>query len=288
MDGERPRYTFLLRPVDCPRPGKVRHSLQVRRYISISGPRPLNEEAWSRESSDPDAVDSEDVDPAAGRDLPEREGGDGGGARRRNRRGGGGGGGDGGGDEGGAGGAERGIVPLGTCIRGGKRFRRSLEQFRRRRRQGRVIDSEESEGDAEEIEGQVTCAQDHGNVLSSAGVIEREESSNSGSPESQTQDPRRSCPEDQVLSTQAHHLLVEISRALASIASGHLSSQLVRLLDAISGRAVDGRASNIQSTMAVDSLENIFERCSILDNNITIFSFVQMLNFIQLRNKVFR
>ncbi len=137
---------------------------------------------------------------------------------------------------GGGGGAGRGIVPLGTCIRGGEPFRRRLEQFRQRCRRGRIIASEESGDDVEEIEDQVADARAPANTLPNGENTGQEEGADVNPLENQSQALSTSVPEDQVLSTQAYHLLVEISRALASATSGDLNSHLVQLFDTIAGR----------------------------------------------------
>ena len=97
-------------------------------------------------------------------------------------------------------------------------------------------------------------------------------------------------PENQVLSSPGYHFVLDLAlvcRKFSLDAPGEENpiAQIFELLKTAGTLELDRNdaAARLGSVMAVDSLENIANRCSMAEQNSTVMDFVFMINTIQLR-----
>jgi hypothetical protein len=102
-------------------------------------------------------------------------------------------------------------------------------------------------------------------------------------------------PENQLLSSPGYHFVLDLAlvcRKFSFDAPGEENpiAQIFELLKTAGTLELDRNdaAARLRSDMAVDSLENIANRCSMAEQNSTVMDFVFMINTIQLRCKVIR
>jgi hypothetical protein len=102
-------------------------------------------------------------------------------------------------------------------------------------------------------------------------------------------------PENQVLSSPGYHFVLDLALVcrkflLDAPEEENPIAQIFELLKTTGTLELDrnNAAARLGSVMAVDSLENIANRCSMAEQNSTVMDFVFMINAIQLRCKVIR